>query len=480
MNKSILTYLILLSLLLCFIPAEARTDNTVTGSFSVGGNPIIGLAVINPDYTTLTLSWTSPQNSYNWGPASQYDIRYSLSPITSDDAWNSAIQLSGEPVPKPPGSQETLLVIGLIPCTTYYFAIKAADGTGAWTPLSNSPQGTTLCISDGGGGGGGGGIEGGGPASGFLPPATTCPLTLVANMQGNITTASMTENGVLCEPCLARDSSGKNTLEIDKDTKLVLAGSVVPTLLKVSTSSTSLPTAENTVIISPVYEFNAYATAQDTAPEPVVITPSARLILNYDMSQLPENTTEVYIANYDTTQGWLALTPVPGAVAEIGKAHGLLNHFSIFAVLATVEEPLPPKFEVSNLTINPSQIQPNQDVNISVNVVNTGGKSSDYSLELKVDGVVKSSTQMTMEANDSQRINFTTTSNIAGKHQVEIAGLIGEFEVINATPLYNWWLIASIIGIIIVLGIWGILGWRWYQERKKATAISGKETSDSK
>ena len=71
MNKSILTYLILLSLLLCFIPAEARTDNTVTGSFSVGGNPIIGLAVVEPTFTTLTLTWTSPQSSPGWGPATQ-------------------------------------------------------------------------------------------------------------------------------------------------------------------------------------------------------------------------------------------------------------------------------------------------------------------------------------------------------------------------------------------------------------------------
>jgi len=475
MNKSILTYFILLSLVLCFIPAEARTDNTVTGSFSVGGSPIINLAVVEPTLTTLTLNWTSPQNSSNWGPASQYDIRMSLSPITTEAEWQAATQLGNLPTPQPPGSLETLAVIGLTPCTTYYFAIKAMDGAGTWTPLSNSPQGTTLCISDGGGGGGGG--VGGGPAGGLIPPVTACPLTLVADMQGNITTASMTENGVLCEPCLARDTAGKNTLELDKDTDLMLASNVVPTLLKVRTSSVSLPTTENTVIVGPVYEFNAYATAQDTTPSPVTITPSARLILDYDMSQLPENTTEVYIANYDTTQGWLALAPVPGAVAEIGKAHGLLSHFSLFAVLATIEEPAA-QFEVRNLTVNPSQIQPNQNVDISVYVVNTGGRSSDYSLELKVDGIVKSNTQTTVPAGDSQLVNFSTTSDTAGKHRVEIAGLIGEFEVINATALYNWWLIGSIIGIVIVLGIWGILGWRWYLERKKAAATS-KKTSDS-
>lgn len=448
MNKSGLKYgILLLSLLLCFLPAGAYAGNALSGSFTVVSNKII-LAVSNPTYTSLTLTWDSPQNTPNWGPGTKYDIRYSLSPINTEADWQAATQLSNPPPPGPPGSPETLIVIGLNPCTVYYFAIKAADGSGTWTPLSNSPSGKTLCYSGGGGGG--------------LPPAyAACPLTLAANMQGNVVTVRMTTDGVLCATCLAKDAANKYTLEIDKDAKAMLAGNVVPLLLTCRESSATLPTPENTVIVSPVYEFNAYSSAHETTPSPITILPSARLLLTYDPDELPQNTIEVFIANYDTEEGWLALTPVPGAVAEIGKAHGLLAHFSLFAVLAKLQEPAPAKFEVSNLTVSPSQAQLNQEVTISLNVANTGRKSGDYNLELKVDGTAMSTKQVTVAPGTSQTVNLTVTEDTAGKHQVEVAGLGGEFEIVKTakTSQINWWLIGSITGAILLIII-GLIAWR--------------------
>ncbi|HEX7364712.1 MAG TPA: CARDB domain-containing protein [Dehalococcoidia bacterium] len=472
MNKSIFKYVILLSLILCFIPLGVSADNEVSGSFTVVVSKIIDLAVIEPTYTTLNLTWTSPTNSINWGPATQYDIRYSLSPITNDSEWLAATVLSGVPVPKPPGSHETLLIVGLNSCTTYYFAIKAADSTGEWTPLSNSPYGTTLCT---GGGGGGGGDIGGLPGS--LPG---CPLSLTADVQGNITIASMTNDGVLCEVCLAKDISGKNSLELEKGTKLALAGNIAPALIKVTTSPSQLPVPANTKIVSPVYELNAYASARDNTPSPVVITPSARLILNYEPAQLPEGATEGYIANYTETQGWISLEPGPG-VAELGKAHCLINHFSLYAVLARAEQPATAKFTVSNLTINPSQAQLQQTITISVDISNTGETSSDYAADLKIDGAVKSSTQITVAPGDSQAVAFTITADALGKHKVEISDLVGEFEVVAAASpsSINWWLIGSILGIVAVVVIWSILGWKWYQDHKKPAVISKEKTPKS-
>lgn len=470
MNKIWLNF-ILLALLMCLVPNTAFADNTeVQASVTVINNKINDLAVADPTYTSLSLTWTSPQSSPpNWGPAKHYDIRYSPSPITTDTEWQSATQLANPPDPQPAGSPETLLVIGLNTCTTYCFAIKSVDAKETWTSLSNSPQGATLCYSIGGGGG----------EVGLPGPSISCPVTLAADMQGNVTTASMTSDGVLCDACLAKDTSGKNTLELDKNTRVMLAGNVVPLLLRVRIASVSIPTVENTVIIGPVYEFDAYASPSDTTPSPLSISPSARLILSYDPSQLPENTTEVFIANYNTTEGWLALTPVPGAVAEIGKAHGLLNHFSIYAVLAKVEAPLPATFKVSNLTVSPLQIQLNQDVSISVDVSNTSEKNSDYTLDLNVDGAIKSSKHITLAAGKSQTVNFTTTGDTIGKHQVEIANLIGEFEVVKAAGpfIINWWLIASIIGIVIVLAIWSIVGWRWFKELRESVTASDKHSS---
>jgi hypothetical protein len=175
--------------------------------------------------------------------------------------------------------------------------------------------------------------------------------------------------------------------------------------------------------------------------------------LTYDPKKLPENATEVFIANYDTKEGWLALAPVPGVVAELGKAQGLASHFSPIAVLARLTEPTPAKFEINNLTVNPSMVQPNQEVTISLKVTNTGGQSGEYNLELKVDGTVKSSKQVVIAAGTSQTVNFNTTSYAVGKHQVAVAGLSGEFDVIKTSKPtnINWWFIGGVTAIVLLI-----------------------------
>jgi len=242
------------------------------------------------------------------------------------------------------------------------------------------------------------------------------------------------------------------------------------------------PTPENVAIIGQVYEVSAYSSTLAKNPSPINISPAARLILSYDPNNLPQNATEVVIATYDTDSGWQSLEPVPGAVAEVGKAHAVVSHFSLFAVLAKTAEPAPAKFEVSNLTVEPFQVQIGQEVTISLNVANTGEKSGDYSLELKLDGAVESSIQVTVAAGASQIVNFTIDGDTAGKHQVEVAGLMSEFEVVKAAEPFkiNWWLIGSIIGIVFVLAIWSILGWTWYKERRKNVKPPAKHPSKPK
>lgn len=86
--------------------------------------------------TSITLTWTAPGDDGNSGQASQYDLRYSTSPITALN-FGTATAATGEPSPQPAGSAETFTVTGLTPGTTYYFAIKTADEAGNWSPMSN-------------------------------------------------------------------------------------------------------------------------------------------------------------------------------------------------------------------------------------------------------------------------------------------------------------------------------------------------------
>ncbi len=95
-----------------------------------------GLSAAAATPNSVTLTWTAPGDDGSLGQASQYEIRYSLTPIT-DASWSSATQVSNEPVPQPAGSIETFDVTGLQPSTTYYFAIKTADEVPNWSSLSN-------------------------------------------------------------------------------------------------------------------------------------------------------------------------------------------------------------------------------------------------------------------------------------------------------------------------------------------------------
>lgn len=107
----------------------------------IAPNAISDLLVVTSSLNTLTLSWTAPADGAI--AAMNYDLRYSEQPITEENFYN-ATGFSGLPNPLPPGSNESFVVFGLNPGTTYNFAIKASDYHGNTSAISNIAEGTTL------------------------------------------------------------------------------------------------------------------------------------------------------------------------------------------------------------------------------------------------------------------------------------------------------------------------------------------------
>jgi len=104
---------------------------------------VTDLDVSDATFDSVLLAWTAVADSGSVGaPADFYDIRYSTEGITEAN-WDSASEAHGEPDPAAPGSSESFRITGLIPSTTFYFAMKVIDSVGLLSALSNIGSATT-------------------------------------------------------------------------------------------------------------------------------------------------------------------------------------------------------------------------------------------------------------------------------------------------------------------------------------------------
>ena len=87
-------------------------------------------------------------------------------------------------------------------------------------------------------------------------------------------------------------------------------------------------------------------------------------------------------------------------------------------------------FLVANLTIQPTEVQPNEIVTITVSVANAHDTWGIYSLVLKINGVKEAEKQATVDAGSSQDVSFSVTRGEAGSYSVFINGLSGSFTVV--------------------------------------------------
>lgn len=115
---------------------------TVAGQDTTAPATVTDLIAVAGSTGEVYLTWTAPGDDGTTGIASQYDIRYvpqANGPIDSESKWLGATQVTGEPTPSVAGTPESMTVGGLVPGSSYYFALKTADEVPNWSGLSNSP-----------------------------------------------------------------------------------------------------------------------------------------------------------------------------------------------------------------------------------------------------------------------------------------------------------------------------------------------------
>lgn len=96
---------------------------------------------------SFEINWIAPGDDADEGTATSYDLRYYTSEITEEN-WDLATQVSGEPAPGEAGSVQSMEISGLVPGTTYYFGIITTDDSSNTSSLSPSRSATVTYSGD--------------------------------------------------------------------------------------------------------------------------------------------------------------------------------------------------------------------------------------------------------------------------------------------------------------------------------------------
>jgi hypothetical protein len=98
-----------------------------------------------------------------------------------------------------------------------------------------------------------------------------------------------------------------------------------------------------------------------------------------------------------------------------------------------VEKPLPPNFRLSNLEINPSEVDSGEKVIITAKIANVGGTQGRYTAELKVDDCTVQTEEVTVAAGTDSTLSFGICADLPGTYTVTLGELTGIFMV--AVPI---------------------------------------------
>ena len=92
------------------------------------------------------------------------------------------------------------------------------------------------------------------------------------------------------------------------------------------------------------------------------------------------------------------------------------------------------QFEVTDMMITPEKAGLNEPINIFTIVTNIGEKAGNYSVDLKIDGVVEETRTVELSPGASTQVTFTVFQKEYGHCSVEIGDLIGTFEISPPPP----------------------------------------------
>jgi hypothetical protein len=113
----------------------------------------------------------------------------------------------------------------------------------------------------------------------------------------------------------------------------------------------------------------------------------------------------------------------------IGGAALVLVAIIILVIMLTRAKPA--AFSITDLSIDPVQVQPEQQVRIGAVVTNSGGSTGTFNAELKINDSLEQTQSLTLAAQESKPISFSISRKIPGTYTIEINSLTGQFTIVK-------------------------------------------------
>jgi len=197
----------------------------------------------------------------------------------------------------------------------------------------------------------------------------------------------------------------------------------------------SLETAVDESPPDPPEDAHVIGLAYDFDPVGATFDPPLTMEYTYDPDALPD-VADLFLAYYDEEAGeWVELPCTVDPVNHTITAS--VAHFTTFAIIGWVPPvppppppPAPARFTIHSLGVSPSVLAPGEEVNISVLVANTGGKSGSYQVTLVINDLVEATKEVTVRAGLSKEVTFSVTKEEAGSYAVTVDGLSDSFTVV--------------------------------------------------
>jgi len=256
---------------------------------------------------------------------------------------------------------------------------------------------------------------------------------------------------------VASDLDNIHSLEIDSYTKVICENTnEAPAALVMSLAEEPPPVPNGSVMIGSAYNFTGnYRTSACGKPKyqcsGISFSKNITLTLGYDPDIIPENILNLTICYYDNgINDWVKLTCINVNNTIICPIKHIT--YPTYAIIGTIIPPAP-IFSISNLSITPQQVAPNETVTIAVKVSNTGDTEGNYTVLLKVNDIKEADKTVSIAPSESQTVNFTVVREDAGVYGVSINGLTGSFTVVPPLGFNIWLTIWSIIAVIIIVAV---------------------------